>query len=209
MTRIQVRKLQSCWFVLPCILSVSGKKGGGTDNLKSELVLDVHIVEVSELCERFGTNLETGLTTKQAGEGNAKYGLNNLTPPPTTPEWIKFCKQLFSGFSLLLWAGALLCFIAFGVQISKDSESPWDNLYLGIVLTAVVTVTGIFSYYQEAKSAKIMESFKDLVPQEALVLRNGQKMTIPASEVSWKPDSHKGLIHQLVHCSSLLGTSLR
>ena len=52
------------------------------------------------------------------------------------------------------------------------------------MLTAVVTVTGIFSYYQEAKSAKIMESFKDLVPQEALVLRNGQKMTIPASEVS-------------------------
>jgi len=39
------------------------------------------------------------------------------------------------------------------------------QLYLGIVLTAVVVVTGCFSYYQEAKSSRIMESFKNLIPQ--------------------------------------------
>ena len=39
------------------------------------------------------------------------------------------------------------------------------QLYLGIVLTAVVVVTGCFSYYQEAKSSRIMESFKSMVPQ--------------------------------------------
>lgn len=39
------------------------------------------------------------------------------------------------------------------------------QLYLGIVLTAVVVVTGCFSYYQEAKSSRIMDSFKDMVPQ--------------------------------------------
>ena len=39
------------------------------------------------------------------------------------------------------------------------------QLYLGIVLTIVVVITGIFSYYQENKSSKIMESFKSLVPQ--------------------------------------------
>lgn len=30
---------------------------------------------------------------------------------------------------------------------------------------AVVIITGCFSYYQESKSSKIMESFKKLVPQ--------------------------------------------
>ena len=34
-----------------------------------------------------------------------------------------------------------------------------------MVLTAVVVITGIFSYYQEAKSSKIMESFANMVPQ--------------------------------------------
>merc|ERR1712241_1246865 len=67
---------------------------------------------------------------------------------------------------------------------SAYEEPPDDNLYLGIVLTAVVTVTGVFSYYQESKSAKIMESFKNLVPQYALVRRNGEKVTIPASELT-------------------------
>ena len=33
------------------------------------------------------------------------------------------------------------------------------------MLVTVVVVTGIFSYYQEAKSSRIMESFKNLVPQ--------------------------------------------
>ena len=39
------------------------------------------------------------------------------------------------------------------------------QLYLGVVLTAVVVVTGCFSYYQEAKSSRIMDSFKNMVPQ--------------------------------------------
>lgn len=34
------------------------------------------------------------------------------------------------------------------------------QLYLGAVLSVVVIVTGCFSYYQESKSSKIMESFK-------------------------------------------------
>merc|ERR1712073_147780 len=109
---------------------------------------------------------------------------NQLTPPPTTPEWIKFCQCLFSGFAMLLWFGAILCFLAYGIQASAYEEPPDDNLYLGIVLTAVVTVTGVFSYYQESKSAKVMESFKNLVPQYALVRRNGEKVTIPASELT-------------------------
>jgi hypothetical protein len=39
------------------------------------------------------------------------------------------------------------------------------QLYLGIVLIAVVGVTGLFTYYQERASSKVMESFKKLIPQ--------------------------------------------
>ena len=57
-------------------------------------------------------------------------------------------------------------------------------MYLGVVLTAVVVVTGVFSYYQESKSAKIMDSFKNLVPQYALAVRNGEKLNIKAEELT-------------------------
>jgi len=162
----------------------SGKKNEKTEDLKKELELDVHKIELNDLYKRFGTDYANGLTTKQAEAGIEQYGLNQLTPPPTTPEWIKFCQNLFSGFACLLWLGAILCFIAYSIQATAYEEPPDDNLYLGIVLTAVVTVTGIFSYYQESKSAKIMESFKNLVPQYALVRRNGEKITIPALELT-------------------------
>ena len=66
---------------------------------------------------RFNTNLERGLTKSAAEEGNKKHGLNTLTPPKTTPEWVKFCNQLFGGFALLLWFGAFLCFVAYTIQV--------------------------------------------------------------------------------------------
>merc|ERR1712045_603169 len=162
----------------------SGKKEKNLNELKQELEIDVHRVSVDELCKRFNSNIADGLTDDQVAKGIAEHGLNELTPPPTTPEWIKFCKCLFSGFAMLLWFGAILCFIAYGIQASAYEEPPDDNLYLGIVLTTVVVVTGIFSYYQESKSAKIMESFKNLVPQFALVVREGEKVEIKAEELT-------------------------
>uniref|UniRef100_A0A668VWW3 Sodium/potassium-transporting ATPase subunit alpha n=1 Tax=Oreochromis aureus TaxID=47969 RepID=A0A668VWW3_OREAU len=123
-----------------------------------------------------------GLTNARAVENLARDGPNTLTPPPTTPEWVKFCRQLFGGFSILLWIGAILCFLAYSIQVATEEEPPNDNvrnytvspcymaffpfqLYLGVVLAAVVIVTGCFSYFQEAKSSRIMDSFKKMVPQ--------------------------------------------
>uniref|UniRef100_A0A6Q2X9L5 Sodium/potassium-transporting ATPase subunit alpha n=1 Tax=Esox lucius TaxID=8010 RepID=A0A6Q2X9L5_ESOLU len=124
-------------------------------------------------------NMTCGLTNAKALEVLARDGPNVLTPPPTTPEWVKFCRQLFGGFSLLLWIGAMLCFLAYSIQHVHSTSL----LYLGVVLSAVVIITGCFSYYQEAKSSRIMDSFKNMVPQQALVIREGEKMTINAELV--------------------------
>uniref|UniRef100_A0A5F9CYT7 Sodium/potassium-transporting ATPase subunit alpha n=1 Tax=Oryctolagus cuniculus TaxID=9986 RepID=A0A5F9CYT7_RABIT len=63
------------------------------------------------------------------------------------------------------------------VQAGTEDDPSGDNLYLGIVLAAVVIITGCFSYYQEAKSSKIMESFKNMVPQ---VSSAGEGHRVPA-----------------------------
>ncbi|RMX45475.1 hypothetical protein pdam_00019733, partial [Pocillopora damicornis] len=110
--------------------------------------------------------LEMGLTQEKANEIFERDGPNALTPPPTTPEWVKFCKQLFSGFAMLLWIGAFLCFITFAIKASTMEEPDKDDLYLGIVLATVVIITGCFSYYQEAT-----------------VLRDGEKHNITAEKL--------------------------
>lgn len=217
-------------------LQAPKKKEKDLDNLKQELEIDDHKIPIEELFRRLHTNPDTvsfmngkewgldwkltgcgfslqGLTQARAKENYDRDGPNALTPPKTTPEWVKFCKNLFGGFSLLLWIGAALCFIAYSIQIGNYEDVPKDNvrdgrddysflryflmmsltdwvwwfflqLYLGAVLSVVVIVTGCFSYYQESKSSKIMESFKNMVPQYATVLREGQKLTLKAEELT-------------------------
>jgi sodium/potassium-transporting ATPase subunit alpha len=86
-------------------------------NLKQELEIDVHKVHLDVLCKRFFTDQNRGLTVAQVKINAEKYGPNALTPPQTTPEWVKLCKNLFSGFAMLLWIGAILCFVAYTIQV--------------------------------------------------------------------------------------------
>ncbi|ULT89873.1 hypothetical protein L3Y34_008347 [Caenorhabditis briggsae] len=153
------------------------------NDLKQEVKMDEHTVPMEELVTRLGTNLETGLTRQKAQEILLKNGPNALSPPETTPEWIKFCKNLFGGFAMLLWVGAILCYIAYSVDYFTMEYPSKDNLYLGIVLMTVVVITGVFQYYQESKSSKIMDSFKNMVPTFALVHRDGQKQQVRTEDL--------------------------
>ena len=94
------------------------------------------------------------------------------------PWYLAFLKELTGFFSLLLWFGSLLWFIGYGL----DSSDP-SNLYLGIVLAAVVFITGWFSYYQSSKSAALMAQFKNFIPPKALVIRDGNESSIEASKL--------------------------
>ncbi|RWS30578.1 Na+/K+ ATPase alpha subunit-like protein [Leptotrombidium deliense] len=143
--------------------------------LRKDVQMDQHKIPLDELLKRLEANTQTGLTSKVAEERLLRDGKNALTPPKQTPEWVKFCQQLFGGFSLLLWAGGFLCFFAYFIQLKTQDVVAKDNLYLGIVLVGVVVLTGIFSYYQESRSSAIMESFKNMVPQYATVTRDGKQ----------------------------------
>jgi len=159
-----------------------GKKNDKTDldELKKESTFDEHKIAVDELVSRLNTDLVKGLSDAQAKIAFDRDGPNCLSPPKTTPEWVKFCKNLFGGFALLLWAGAFLCFLAYGITEATYDDAPKDNLWLGICLTVVVILTGCFSYFQEAKSSRIMDSFKNMVPQQAVCIRNGERKTMNA-----------------------------
>ena len=87
--------------------------------------MDEHNVGVDELYERYGVDFDTGLTTKQAARKTEEEGDNSLTPPVETPEWLKLLETQKGFFNILLWAGAILCFIGYALQQSVD------NLYLG------------------------------------------------------------------------------
>nr|XP_031321519.1 potassium-transporting ATPase alpha chain 2 [Camelus dromedarius] len=159
------------------------RKDQQKEELKKELDLDDHKLSSEELEMKYGTNITMGLSSARAAELLARNGPNALTPPKETPEIVKFLKQMVGGFSILLWIGAVLCWIAYGIQYSSNKASSLDNVYLGSVLALVVILTGIFAYYQEARSTNIMASFHKMIPQQALVIRDSEKKTIPAEQL--------------------------
>ena len=111
----------------------------------------MHKISLAELEARFGTSLTSGLTAAKAKEILARDGPNALTPPPTTPEWVKFCKQLFGGFAMLLWIGAILCFFAYTIQATTSDHAAPDNVcsvrnYLSRLQVSCFSRASIFLY---------------------------------------------------------------
>jgi sodium/potassium-transporting ATPase subunit alpha len=104
-----------------------------------------------------------------------------LTEKEGLPWYCVFLHEMTGFFSLLLWFGAALCFIGYIIQKTKEDKS---NLYLGIVLAGVTFITGCFSYFQTSKSAALMAQFKNFIPPQAKVSRNGAKITIDAAEIA-------------------------
>ncbi|CAG0915389.1 unnamed protein product [Notodromas monacha] len=143
------------------------------EKLKREVEIEEHKLAPNELAKKFDTDITNGLSMSEAEKRLERDGRNVLTPPKETPVILQFLQHLVGGFSLLLWFGAILCFIVYCIDVATSEAPAPDNLYLGLVLTFVVVLTAIVSFYQERKSSNVMKSFKKMVPQNALVIRDG------------------------------------
>ncbi|EFJ52783.1 hypothetical protein VOLCADRAFT_78789 [Volvox carteri f. nagariensis] len=149
-------------------------------NLRKDLPIVAHEFSLDELAAEYSVSLERGLTSAQVLESRQKHGPNRLTPPKVKPAWwvVLYLEQYTNFFSLLLIAGGILCFIAYGIDQSDAS-----NLYLGAVLIAVVFISSTFAYFQEAKSQAIMDGFKSLIPKKCKVVRDGAANVLDAVEL--------------------------
>lgn len=133
-----------------------------------------------KLVAHFKTNKDKGLSQVRVEEQAQIHGANELTEKASLPWYCVFLKEQTGFFSLLLWFGSLLCFIGYGIQTDKTDKA---NLYLGVVLGFVVFVTGCFSYAQTSKAASLMDDFKNFIPKETQVLREGNWKTLGAREL--------------------------
>uniref|UniRef100_A0A803JNB5 Sodium/potassium-transporting ATPase subunit alpha n=1 Tax=Xenopus tropicalis TaxID=8364 RepID=A0A803JNB5_XENTR len=163
--------------------SKGSKKQEKLESMKKEMDINDHEITIEELEQKYNTNVTKGMKATFAAEILIRDGPNELKPPKGTPEYVKFARQLAGGLQCLMWVAAVICLIAFGIECAQGDLTSADNLYLAITLIAVVVVTGCFGYYQEFKSTNIIASFKNLVPQQATVLRDGEKFQINANQL--------------------------
>eukprot|EP00667_Euglena_gracilis_P001044 EG_transcript_1044 len=138
---------------------------------------EVHTFDHAKLEVHLKTSITTGLSSSEHSRRLVENGPNRLTPPKKTPWYFKLLKQMVGGFQLLLLTASILCWILY--PLSNDIS----NLYAAVVLMFVVIATGLFSYYQGAKSDQLMEKFNNLTSTHARVIRDGKEMQVAAEEL--------------------------
>lgn len=75
-----------------------------------------------------------GLTSTFARQILERDGPNELKPPKGTPEYVKFARQLAGGLQCLMWVAAVICFIAFGIEIARGNLTSFDNVtYISVL----------------------------------------------------------------------------
>jgi len=111
-----------------------------------------------------------GLAAQEAAARLARHGPNELPEPPGPSVWRQALAQLTHFMALLLWgAGAL----AFG------SGTP----ELGWAIWAVVLLNGAFSFWQERRAGRALESLRRQLPHQARAWRGGALALLPAREL--------------------------
>lgn len=151
---------------------------------KTETNIAAHFLTPSQLSKILVTNLETGLSELRAAEQLVVDGPNALPHTPDLSLLKIFVSNLFGWFPLLLWsAGSLALFIHFIQYVDDDTAESNENLYLGIIIIAVIIFTGFFAFYQEAKNHQVMKGFKELIPLSANVIREGKLREVPVENL--------------------------
>ncbi|XP_049854932.1 sodium/potassium-transporting ATPase subunit alpha-like [Schistocerca gregaria] len=148
--------------------------------MNREVFIDDHLIPLRIFYQRHHTDPDNGLSDERAALLLSMYGPNKLKRPPQENKFIRFLKNFFGGFAVMLWVGSLLCFITFSIQ---SIEADYDHLYLGVVLVTVVIITGLFTHYQQSKSGKVLEAFQSMLPEQATVIRDGRKLVVSAEDI--------------------------
>jgi len=129
----------------------------------------VYTLRRGEVFEAMETSPE-GLATQDAKRRLALYGPNLLSRPQAAPNWRKWAGTIAHPMALLLWlAGA-------AALAGGRGE-------LGIIIWVVVVVNAAFSFWREHRASQAVNALEALLPAYARLIRAGQEVRVPASEV--------------------------
>ncbi|MBB3332116.1 magnesium-transporting ATPase (P-type) [Halomonas campaniensis] len=113
---------------------------------------------------------EQGLSGEQVAERLARHGENRLPAPPRSGPLRRFLRQFHNVLIYVLLAAAL------GTALLQH----WVDT--GVIL-GVVVINAIVGFLQEGKAEQALEAIRGMLSPKALVLRDGQRRTVPAEQL--------------------------
>ncbi|KAJ3078622.1 hypothetical protein HDU99_000469, partial [Rhizoclosmatium hyalinum] len=157
----------------------------GKKDAKSIAVTE-HKLSIAECAAKYSVSVnETkpqnsqGLTAAEAAKRLLEYGPNCLTPPKKRHWILRFLDILSGLFNVMLIVSGVACYILLGINYAAN----YQNTYLGAILIGVAFMNASIEFYQQQKSAAILESFLNMIPAQCYVIRDSQTQQISAKDL--------------------------
>ncbi|MBF0411033.1 MAG: HAD-IC family P-type ATPase [Candidatus Riflebacteria bacterium] len=128
-----------------------------------------HAIDYKEVLNNFESSLN-GLKSEEVKNRLLKYGPNKLK------------RKSKDGVLKVLWRqiNNPLIWVLIG---SSTLATALGKITDGMVVLAVVVVNSMIGFIQEYKAGKAIEALSSMVPENATVIRDGNVITIPVSEI--------------------------
>ncbi|WP_374475722.1 cation-translocating P-type ATPase [Zoogloea sp.] len=138
-----------------------------------EAAMKIHQLSVSAaLASVFSS--EHGLASSVAAARLAEYGPNRVEPLAREHWLLRLLKEFTHLFSLILWVAAGLAFLA------EWYDPDQGMARVGVAVILVIVLSGIFSFWQEARIERTLAALQNLLPRQVEVLRDTAVQTLPA-----------------------------
>jgi len=151
-----------------------------------KVAITEHLQTIDEVCEKFKTKADLqkpanspGLSSDAVARKLEEYGPNILSPPKKKHPLIRYLECVAEIFNLLLLLAGIMTLIL--VIIQKDWSG--SNTYIAAILVAVCLINAFIDFYQQQKSASILESFLNMIPTKCNAIRNGTVANVSAQDL--------------------------
>ena len=125
----------------------------------------------AETVRSLGTDREKGLSRREAMERKAKYGANKLKEQEQKSVGQMILEQLNDPLILILVVA-----MAISLMLHEFGDA--------VIIVAVVVLNGAVGIIQEGKAGRAVEALKKISSPQAVAVRDGEPIKIPADRKS-------------------------
>jgi len=136
-----------------------------------------HVLDTGEAVRTLKTDADAGLSSAEATERLKTYGPNALPESPPTPFWKRLVGQL-KGFVVLILI--LAAAISIAVYFIEPEPLGWLD---SVIIMAIVVLNALVGALQDSRAERALQSLRKMAAPEAQVLRDGQRVTVPARDL--------------------------
>ncbi|WP_338215379.1 cation-translocating P-type ATPase [Lacticaseibacillus salsurivasis] len=139
----------------------------------------------ADVLTRLATSRQNGLTNEEAQARLTQHGPNALAASKPLPAWRQFLATLKEPLVIILFIAVLLAWASAGYDffVRNDPSHGMAAVYESIAILLLIFVNAGLSFWQAKSAQKSLDALKVMADHHAKVLRDGDWLTVPATEL--------------------------